>query len=135
MKDYDSSRTGGQAMKLTDEQAIRKGVELAPGWRFTDTGLGTYKLSYGGWNDLHPRMARAALAADLVDMVDRLTDYRFQSMKECSVVNFIRSEGYGTEVSGAIGTDRRMNTIHAVVAFFEAHPELIAAAQEGNDHE
>ena len=117
---------------MNDQEAIRKGVELCPGYEIHDdrelrvlTNYGTFYVDYD------EPFFLAALAADLVDMVDRLTDYRFQSMKECSVVNFIRSEGYGTEVSGAIGTDRRMNAIHACVAFFEKHPELAVQEDEG----
>ena len=117
---------------FTDEQAIRAGVELAPGWRIKRSNVApkieiivppflgeNMHGSLLGWrlDNAHAGII-AALAADLVDMVDALLpDFAVNVSSSKTVVR-----GKGLSWTNA-GEGRRLNTIHAVVAFYEAHPE------------
>ena len=112
--------------KLTDEQALRKGVELAPGWGFSDDGFVQWPHGFAAPLNVLGSAYLAALAADLVDMVDGL--FRKALCAGTLVVRENHTYIHGDFHIDISGPDRRMNTIHAVVAFFEAHPEL--AAQE-----
>ena len=126
--------------KLTDEQAIRKGVELAPGWVIMPFGVEFYcpwDLEGVEFKNIQPQHL-AALAADLVDMVEadkHYCVYEYDDLTEIvELIPVAFGDGMGVKHLPAKpnneaqckGKPRRLNTIHAVVAFFEAHPELAA---------
>lgn len=112
--------------KLTDQEVIRKGVELCPGWELEHHENGSIRLWYSDINcwvghfEQLPHWILAVLAADLVDMVDGLDV--FLSVHKGWVA--IRDRNNTQDIVAKYGPDRRLNTIHAVVAFYEARPEL-----------
>ena len=121
--------------KPTDTEAIRKGVELAypkfemddDGWVYNDAVNAFPKRMHISW-----LWFLAALAHDLVDMVDGLAPDVVLSVGfhgEVMVYQCSTDEDWwGGEPKGS--GDRRLNTIHAVVQFYEAYPELAAVRED-----
>ena len=124
-----------------DEQAIREGVELAPGWEWTESKHGTtfsrhfgepgsleYKHDFISFWISDPecdedvRFGLAALAADLRDTVNATGAYYVNCYPNLTVVER-RSIDYQS-ASRHKGDNCDMNTIHAVVKFYRAHPEF-----------
>lgn len=103
---------------MTDEEYIRKAVELADGWRVSYHANGEVctisnqdKLWQIGWC----QSQLDALAAQLVRQVDS-SPYRIESdlNGECWIWDSLDStDGYPLET--AEGPDRTMNTIKAIV--------------------
>lgn len=121
---------------LTDEQAIRKGVELAPEWYFEGQHihcgglyLGHYELD--GFRDKDfQRTCLAALAADLVDaMFSDNCNLRVVTTMPSNEHNFQTTvtHYFGSNdlpIYCGYGETESMSRINAVLAFYEAHPEL-----------
>jgi len=113
---------------VTDEDYIRKAVELAEGWEFDEDGSFGLVLTTNDGNKFRVfgtyhmdplQAALDALAAQLVRQVDDLAEYDFTSYSEhCEVETDVTNEDGGrmwNTHTSTEGEDRTMNTIKAIV--------------------
>ncbi len=105
---------------MTDQDYIRKAVELADGWSIPETPELTYcapnfdPLCHGHFNDYvdeMPQWHKDALAAQLVRQVDGLSDYSGVRVRP-DITELFLDQG---AMAIATGDNRTMNTIKAIV--------------------
>ena len=115
---------------MSDEEYIRKAVDLAYGWewRIEDEGDVIKGPDRSWYSEAFSQGARDALAAQLVRQVDALgNDAAFVSMRDKVVVtNYLSTEGQADERS----PDRTMNAIKAIV-----DSGVLAATEQGEKDE
>ena len=103
---------------MTDEEYIRKAVELADGWEWCDGGFEDDNIieslsGYRGSIIATPEL-KDALAAQLVRQVDALETHRVES-HAASVMVYETHYPVNHAIAVRHGPDRTMNTIKAIV--------------------
>ena len=99
----------------TEQDYIRKAVQLADGWHVT-TGTEQFMIIGGGFSHQPPTQSMLdALAAQLVRQVDALADYWVQSTWERVYVMQIDETGDLGVMKRCRNSDRTMSTIKAIV--------------------
>lgn len=95
---------------MNDQDIIRKGVELAPGWEFY--GMTIITDQGDRFPEPYSDACKAALAAVLVDMVDALMSVELQIFCGTTLLTVPAEPEFEVRMPGP---DRRMNTLRAII--------------------
>ncbi len=98
---------------MTDQDYIRKAVELADGWAVNKTGQ-TITSGGGYFGKVEDQEIQDALAAQLVRQIDAL-DTKFVLMDGHGLIIIQDVNTIGDAVCRVEGPDRTMNTLKAIV--------------------